>query len=294
MSTKILVCCHKKDVMATQQQFMPIHVGKALHKDVELNIQPDNTGDNISKKNNSYCELTGMYWAWKNLSGEGVKIIGLNHYRRYFDFHHQVSDIYNAKSFSSRDFRSLDLSVPSAIEEEINNGAVVSANPIYFDASLAYTYCYYHNSKDFKALQHVIASTQPEYIRKAFWEVMYQNCKLMPYNMFLMSWDDFDNYCIWLFDILQRVENIIDISDYDFIQRRIYGYMGERLLNVWLRAERKKIISKPIIWVNDSPSSSLPKFKQLLTKLKYELAYQLLKNRSYTGLEDKWTGTANH
>ena len=85
MNTKILVCCHKKDVMATHEPYMPIHVGKALHPELDLGIQGDNTGDNISEKNGSYCELTGMYWAWKNL--KDVDIIGLCHYRRYFDFY---------------------------------------------------------------------------------------------------------------------------------------------------------------------------------------------------------------
>lgn len=66
---------------------MPIHVGKVLHPDVDLGIQRDDTGDNISLKNSSYCELTGMYWAWKNL--RGVDVIGLCHYRRYFDFYGQ-------------------------------------------------------------------------------------------------------------------------------------------------------------------------------------------------------------
>ena len=86
-NVKILVCCHKRDVMATEEPYMPIHVGKALHPDVDLGIQGDDTGDNISLKNSSYCELTGMYWAWKNL--KGVDVIGLCHYRRYFDFYGQ-------------------------------------------------------------------------------------------------------------------------------------------------------------------------------------------------------------
>ena len=66
MKLTMLVCCHKEDIMATAEPYMPLQVGKDISK-IDLNIQGDNTGDNISCKNQSYCELTGMYWAWKNL-----------------------------------------------------------------------------------------------------------------------------------------------------------------------------------------------------------------------------------
>ena len=85
-NVKILVCCHKQDVCATEPPYFPIQVGKAISQ-VDLGIQGDDTGDNISHKNASYCELTGMYWAWKNL--KDVDVIGLCHYRRYFDFYGQ-------------------------------------------------------------------------------------------------------------------------------------------------------------------------------------------------------------
>ena len=32
---KILVCCHKNDIMATEKPYFPIHAGKAL-SDIEL------------------------------------------------------------------------------------------------------------------------------------------------------------------------------------------------------------------------------------------------------------------
>ena len=75
MKVKILVCCHKNDIIPSQDNYMPIHVGKALHNDIDLGITGDNTGDNISIKNKNYCELTGVYWAWKNL--ENVDVVGL-------------------------------------------------------------------------------------------------------------------------------------------------------------------------------------------------------------------------
>ena len=57
-TAKIIVCCHKQDIMANQEPYFPVHVGKAL-SDAKLGIQPDDEGKNISAKNRSYCELTG-------------------------------------------------------------------------------------------------------------------------------------------------------------------------------------------------------------------------------------------
>ena len=68
MKLTMLVCCHKEDIMATAEPYMPLQVGKDISK-IDLNIQGDNTGDNISCKNQSYCELTGMYCPLLLLAG---------------------------------------------------------------------------------------------------------------------------------------------------------------------------------------------------------------------------------
>ena len=74
-----MVATHKKYWMPEDEVYLPLHVGAEGKAD--LGYTKDNTGDNISVKNPNYCELTGMYWAWKNLNCE---YIGLCHYRRYF------------------------------------------------------------------------------------------------------------------------------------------------------------------------------------------------------------------
>ena len=79
MNIKILVATHKPYWMPDDDVYLPIHVGKAGQKDI--GFIGDDTGENISYKNANYCELTGMYWAWKNLQAD---YIGLCHYRRYF------------------------------------------------------------------------------------------------------------------------------------------------------------------------------------------------------------------
>lgn len=79
MDIKILVATHKKYEMPRYSCYLPLHVGKK-GKD-NLGYVGDDTGENISEKNPYYCELTGVYWAWKNLKAD---YIGLAHYRRQF------------------------------------------------------------------------------------------------------------------------------------------------------------------------------------------------------------------
>lgn len=246
---KILVCCHKQDVYAKPEPYFPIQVGKALSS-VDLGIQGDDTGDNISAKNASYCELTGMYWAWKNL--KDVDVIGLCHYRRYFDFHKQCQGPKPYKAYPSESFESVDLSVPDSVISNVLNGQAYAAMPRNYRGNLMVEYCTSHVSDDFRVLRQVIKETQSPEIHEAFFQIFYQNNKLSHFNMFLMNWRDFDAYCSWLFPILQAVEERTDISHYNSIQKRIYGYMAERLLNVWLLASSLKVRRLPVIWFTDA------------------------------------------
>lgn len=249
---RILVCCHKKDVMASQPPYFPIHVGKVL-SNTDLGIPGDNTGDNISEKNASYCELTGVYWAWKNFSD--VDYIGLCHYRRYFDFHNLCHPQLPQKVFPVSEFPNLNLSVTDDVVSELQRGHVFVANPIVYSQSLYLRYCKRHNRDDFKAMEQIIRDGQPEKVVRAFYDTMICGNRLFPCNMFLMRWSDFDDYCSWLFPLLAQLEESIDISNYDSYQRRIFGFMGERLLNVWLRANGKHTVCKPFIMLSDDASA---------------------------------------
>ena len=93
---KIIIAAHKPYAFAHDDLYLPLQVGAAGNKDIlDLGtiylkegrafgetIMRDDMDENISEKNPYYCELTGLYWAWKNL--KDAEVVGLVHYRRYF------------------------------------------------------------------------------------------------------------------------------------------------------------------------------------------------------------------
>lgn len=282
---KIIVCCHKKDVMATQKPYMPIHVGKSTSS-IILDIQADNEGESISEKNSSYCELTGLYWAWKNL--KNVDFIGLCHYRRYFDFHHQCDSVMPETPYPTEHFNKLDLSVPEFVINSIQNGVAYVSKPRFYRHSLYEDYCCSHLSDDIRTLEKYIMLTQSESIKRAWFEYMHRNCQLRHYNMFIMTWHDFDAYCSWLFPLLQEMEKRINISHYTSVQRRIFGYMAERLMNVWLLANRFKLYEQPIIWFCDYPGqASRNHLKYYRNLIRSKLALAITRGK-YNNFKQIW------
>lgn len=104
---QIAVAYHKDSKLIKNDCLLPIQVGKAC-SDIELDMQGDDTGDNISSKNFGYAELTAIYWLWKNSKAD---IKGLFHYRRFLDLNlkseHYNEDIYEyllSEHFSSPNF----------------------------------------------------------------------------------------------------------------------------------------------------------------------------------------------
>lgn len=80
MNIKMIVATHKAFDVPSDEFYLPVHVGHAVNP-VDLGFQRDDEGDNISHLNRTYCELTAVYWAWKNLDAD---VVGLSHYRRFF------------------------------------------------------------------------------------------------------------------------------------------------------------------------------------------------------------------
>ncbi len=232
MKTIILVAAHKSYWMPQDDIYMPLHVG-AEGKD-PLPYTPDNTGDNISAKNPHYCELTGLYWAWKNLTCD---YIGLCHYRRYFGkpVHSDDAEKKKAAIFGRADYEALLRDYDVILPKKRN----------YYIETVRSQYEHAHYKKDLDEVEKIIAEKYPAY-SAAFTKLM-EGRKLHILNMFVMSKAHFDAYAAWLFDILFTLESRIDITGYSPYEARIYGFLSERLLNVWLIEQHLKIVEVPVV-----------------------------------------------
>ena len=245
-NVKILVCCHKPCDLPNNPDgiFVPIQVGAAI-SNWKSTIQRDDQlegrqCENISSKNKSYCELTAMYWAWKNLRKiyPDTEYIGLFHYRRYFSFsfRNYFTDLIFREEKEVNNYR-IDL---PKLQKILSYSEVILSRRKLYPYSLEIDYCVCHISDDVKTLQKVVHDLYPDYDIDMY-KIFVCNNKLSPYNIFLLEWNNFDKYCLWLFSILEECERRIDISAYTDVQKRIWGFMGERLLNVWVHHNLKRI-----------------------------------------------------
>jgi len=240
---KILIATHKKFVQPKGDCFLPIHVGKEDKED--LGFIGDNTGEQISKKNNTFCELTGLYWAWKNLDYE---VLGLCHYRRYFDLENKKDRINYVRYITQKELESYTFST-SKVEEYLKKYDVILPKPKIYETSLEKDYGYCHSVEDFEILTSVINSAFPDY-SKTWQEISYFSNKLTHANMFIAPKKISDVYLDWLFAVLFEVEKKVKLSPYKY-QQRVFGFMAERLLTLYFTHNRFKIKMLPVLYVKD-------------------------------------------
>lgn len=249
---KVFICAHKEVPLPQHTYFLPIQAGAALRDHID-GYQPDDEGDNISIKNPHFCELTCHYWAWKNL--KNVDIVGLNHYRRYFDFTRKWSQFSADKHFiATKDFLKQDYYFPD-LGKLLHKYDIILPIARHWRVSNTQQYSEYHIAKDWEMLRQIIKERSPQYI-PAFEKTMDHSNISVGYNMFITHWEHFNDYSEWLFDILFEVERRVPPID-DPIQSRIYGYMSERLINVFCDHHHLRIKHIPLIMPLEDYSEGL-------------------------------------
>ena len=233
MEIRIIIATHKPYWMPEDPMYLPVHVG-AAGKD-SIGFQRDDEGENISRKNANYCELTGLYWAWKNLDAD---YIGLAHYRRHFS---------NGKRFGGKKEKVI---LREELEEKLKEADVLLPNPRNYRIETNYSqYVHAHHARDLATTRKILAEKDPEYIRA--WDESMKKPTGHRFNMFVMKKDLFDAYCAWLFSILSELEQRLDISSYSDYDKRVFGFVSERLLDVWIGTNRIGYLDIPYVFMEN-------------------------------------------
>ena len=212
---KIIVATHKKYKMPSDDMYLPVQVGAEGKND--LGYSRDCTGDNISSLNSSFCELTGLYWAWKNLNED---YIGLVHYRRYFSLHKKRNKWDSILKYEQ-------------IKPYLNKFKIfVPKKRQYYMETLYSHYAHTHYAKQLDETRMIISKIYPDYLN-SFDKIMKQRSGYM-FNMMIMQKDLLNEYCIWLFNILFALSKNLEMPDLSKFQGRFYGRVSEIIFNVWL------------------------------------------------------------
>ncbi len=217
MSTKIFVMTHKVFPVPKDPVYVPIQVGKAGKQD--LGYLGDDTGENISEKNCYYSELTGLYWAAHNITD--ADYMGLCHYRRFF-----LSAVGNLMSGQE-------------YEDILHSYDIILPRAVYYDKSYYEVYKEAHHINDLIATGEALRQLYPEDY-SIFEEVVHGN-EVYCGNLFVTSRTLFCEYSKWLFDILSLVEQKICVDSYDAYHKRVFGFLSEQLLYVWVKSRSLKI-----------------------------------------------------
>ena len=232
MDIKVMVAAHKPYWMPEDDVYLPVQVGAAGKASIAPGWQRDDEGENISALNPYYCELTALYWAWKNLRADYV---GLCHYRRYFGHGLPWGSLEGKKAalFTRADYEGLLAGADIILPKKRN----------YYIETVYSQYAHAHRAGDLDELRGIIAGRCPEYLEA--WARVMASRRLYILNMFVMRREDFRSYCAWLFPLMDEFASRVDLADPH--ASRLFGFLGERLLNVWLAGKSLRIAEVPVV-----------------------------------------------
>ena len=247
MKVTVVVAAHKPYAMPADPLYLPLHVG-AEGKE-PFGFAGDNTGEHISAKNPTFCELTGLYWAWKNLDAD---YIGLAHYRRHFGGRGKGEPL------------SRVLTEAEAVRLLEGKDGLLPKKRNYYIETLYSHYAHTMHVEPLDVTGEIIRERYPAYA-EAFERLKSRRSAHM-FNMLILRRDHLDAYCTWLFDILFELERRVDTTAYDAFHGRFFGRVSELLLDVWLSEQHLDLVEVPVIgmektnWLKKGGSFLMAKF----------------------------------
>lgn len=217
MNIKIYTMTHQSFDVPTDSMYVPLQVGRATHAD--LSYLCDNSGDNISNLNCYYSELTGVYWVWKNC--HDADYVGVCHYRRYL-----LNDL--GYIFTKPELEALFQSYD-----------ILTSKKLTLNFSYAYGFGENHAPEDLEATGAVIQRLYPDYY-PLYEQRVHENHTYFG-NIMICSKATYDAYCSWLFPIFFELQTILDLDSYDDYHKRLYGFISEFLLMIWVEHQHLRV-----------------------------------------------------
>lgn len=182
-------------------------------------IDVPHKGDNIDNLNPWYCELTALYYMWKN---SAANIIGLEHYRRFFAV------------TSKEGWRRLT--------KQMANDMLDKADLIVTDFYHRRGYSAYQWFADSKYMTWLDAFATVLEDHKTNLGVQFINYlkgpKLVQCNMFIGKKPVIDLYCKDLFTFLHDYDEKVGLDESNL---RIDGYLAEHFFGFWLEIADVKL-----------------------------------------------------
>lgn len=258
---RLFVSCHRPSPVPEHPLLAPIQVGAALTEERFPGFLRDDEGENISAKNRSYCELTAQYWAWKNVRAD---YYGFFHYRRYLYPDARAKLPYRIEGAPTAEL--LDRLGYGRFAELISQYDLIlpKGEDMRIPVREHYAGAAFHHGKDLKLVEELIRETCPEYT--AAMEAYLSGTLCYFGNIFIMSRAAFEDYCGWLFPLLAEFDRRVDRSGYGPQERRVDGYLAERLLGVWAAHHRElRTLELPRVHFVEDPAER--KKKKLINLL---------------------------
>ncbi len=247
MKVTVIVAAHKPYAMPNDPMYLPLQVG-AEGKEA-IGFAADNTGAHISGKNATFCELTGLYWAWKNLDAD---YIGLCHYRRHFGGKGKGQPLQRVPTEAE------------AVRLLEGKDGILPKKRNYYIETLYSHYAHTCHIEPLDVAGEILREKYPAYA-PAF-DRLKQRRSAHMFNMMILRRDHLDAYCTWLFDVLFELERRVDASDYDAFHARFFGRVSELMLDVWLDQNPLALVEVPLVgtektnWVKKGGSFLMAKF----------------------------------
>jgi hypothetical protein len=175
----------------------------------------DDSGENISELNSYYNELTGLYWVWKNTKH---KYTGICHYRRRFES---------------------DIALAPLLKGETE---VVLPLPFVVSPNLRTYYSNCGYDEYYAVMLEVVEECYGEYYDTARWCA--EHIVFIPNNICIAKREVLDDYCSFLFGVVDEVERRVALMD---IRKQTRCWLSEHVTTIYFMKYMKE---HPVVFAN--------------------------------------------